>query len=99
MSITIAIAAVRDESALDAPFDPDLAATIHHLHDADDAPLPDAALAACLERELLHTPRPTDLTPMPRRDHSQHGCAFGPASLVNDDTVLMRGANSLRRIW
>jgi hypothetical protein len=56
-------AVVRDEPLPDATIDPTLAATIHHLRDVDDAPLPDAAFAARLERELLRAASPIGVVP------------------------------------
>jgi len=46
-------AVVRDESLPDTSIDPTLTATIHYLQEIEDAPLPDAAFAARLERELF----------------------------------------------
>ncbi len=60
-------AVVRDGPLPDATIDPTLAATIHHLQELDDAPLPDAAFAARLERELLRGASPSGSVPLEAR--------------------------------
>jgi hypothetical protein len=81
----------RDEPVRNDLINPALAATFHHLHDVDDAPLPDAAFAARLERDLLHTQRrPIDVTPGLDRD------AVVKASPLRRDVPLRRRAFSRR---
>lgn len=57
-------AVVRDKPLPDAPIDPTLAETIALVMDVDDAPLPDSAFAARLERELLGAANPIGVVPL-----------------------------------